>query len=96
MDNRHIARHFDLLAKLYELHEENPFKVRSYSSAYQVIRRMDEDLTLLGEAELLQIKGIGKAVAGKILELLSTGQINALEEVKAKTPEGILDILKRI
>jgi DNA polymerase (family 10) len=93
MENREIAKQFDLLAKLMELHGENPFKIRSYSSAYQTLRRMDQDLSSYSEEELMTIKGIGKAVASKTREWFENGKMNVLEEYKAKTPQGVIDVL---
>lgn len=94
MENRQIAKQFDLLAKLMELHEENPFKIRSYASAYQTIRRLDQDMTDMDEGAMLEVKGIGKAVASKIIEFIETGEISALEKIKSETPEGLIAILQ--
>lgn len=93
MENRQIAKQFDLLAKLMELHGENPFKIRSYSSAYQNLRRLDVDLNQMTEEELMAIKGIGKAVAAKIREYIDFGTIQALEKIKSETPEGVVEML---
>jgi DNA polymerase (family 10) len=94
MSNKEIAGQFNLLAQLMELHGENAFKIRTYQNAYQNLRRMDADLMKLEENELLEIQGIGKAVAAGIIELQRTGTMPALEEMKSKTPSGILDVLK--
>lgn len=93
MENSQIAKQFDLLAKLMELHGENPFKIRSYSSAYQTIRRLDRDLRGLNEEELMEIKGIGKAVASKIKEVIESGNMLALNSYLERTPEGLIDVL---
>jgi DNA polymerase (family 10) len=93
MTNPDIARHFNTLAKLMELHKDNPFKIRSYSSAYNKLRKMDEPLAGKTEAELQQIEGVGKAIAAKIHELATTGVMETLEKWKAQTPEGIQEML---
>lgn len=93
MTNPDIARHFNTLAKLMELHKDNPFKIRSYSSAYNKLRKMDEPLAGKTEAELQQIDGVGKAIAAKIHELVTTGGMETLEKWKAQTPEGIQEML---
>jgi len=49
MTNKALASAFDQLARLMELHGENPFKIRSYQSAYRQLRNMPEpiaDMTL--------------------------------------------------
>ncbi len=93
MTNPQIARHFNTLAKLMELHKDNPFKIRSYVSAYNKLRKMDEPLTGKSEKELQEIDGVGKAIAAKIHELCATGKMETLEKWKSKTPEGIQEML---
>lgn len=93
MTNPEIARHFQLLAKLMELHKDNPFKIRSYSSAYNKFRKLDQPLAGLEESELQKIDGVGKAIAAKIYELSTTGKMETLEKWKEKTPAGIVEML---
>ncbi len=94
MTNRQIANSFKLLADLMELHRENPFKIRSYRTAYQNIRRLPQALEKTTDAELLKISGIGKAIAAKITEMLKTGTMSKLIELQAKTPQGVQELLK--
>ena len=93
MTNPEIARHFRELGKLMELHGDNPFKIRSYTNAYNKLRKDDRDLAALSEAELQKLDGVGKAIAGKIHELTTTGRMETLEKWRAKTPEGIREML---
>ena len=93
MTNPEIARRFNTLAKLMELHKDNPFKIRSYVSAYNKLRKMDAPLAGKSEAELQEIEGVGKAIAAKIHELCTTGRMETLEKWRAKTPEGIQEML---
>lgn len=94
MTNKEIAKQFDFIANLMELHDENPFKIRSYQNAYNVIRQNNEEISDLNFDQLIQIKGIGKSIATDILELFNSGEIKLLNELLAKTPEGLLDLLK--
>lgn len=94
MTNKEIAGHFDLLAKLMELHSENVFKIRSYQTAYRKIRSLDFPLKGVSEEELQEISGIGKAIAAKINELNQTGVMKTLEKYKDKTPPGIIELLQ--
>ncbi|MCB9267112.1 MAG: DNA polymerase/3'-5' exonuclease PolX [Lewinellaceae bacterium] len=93
MTNKEIAGQFQLLARLMELHDENPFKIRSYQNAYRTLRSLDKPLEEMDEAEIAEIKGVGKAISGKIRELVDHGQMQTLEKYKAKTPEGIQEML---
>jgi len=78
LTNKEVAKQFNLLGKLLELHGENPFKTRSYSSAYVNIRKLPNPVIELSREELLEIPGIGKAIADKIIELREIGEINTL------------------
>ena len=93
MTNPEIARHFRELARLMELHGDNPFKIRSYTNAYNKLRKADRDLSTLTEAELQQLDGVGKAIAGKIHELTTTGRMATLEKWREQTPDGIQEML---
>ena len=45
------------------------------------------------EERLADIKGIGKALAEKITELVNTGELNYYDELKASIPEGLIAML---
>lgn len=94
MTNKEIAKHLDFIANLLELHDENPFKIRSYQNSYNTIRQQYEEIANLNFEQLIQIKGIGKSIATDILELLNSGEIKILKELLTKTPEGLIDLLK--
>lgn len=94
MTNKQIALAFDELANLMELHEEDPFRIRSYASAYLTLRKLDSPLADLSEAELKGIKGVGPAIAAKIRELLDSGQMATLEKYRAQTPSGVRELLE--
>jgi len=76
-----------------ELHGENKFKVRSYLSAYQKLRKLDAPLLDFEKEELMKIEGVGKAIAEKIYRLTREGVFPQLQEYVDKTPEGVIDLL---
>jgi DNA polymerase (family 10) len=47
-----------------------------------------------GVTGLQEIPGIGKAIAGKVIDLLSKGTFDAWERLTAETPETVLDLLE--
>ncbi len=94
MTNYQIADHFALLGKLMDIHGENSFKSKSYSIAAYNIERLPEEAGTMDDATLFSMKGIGDSTGKKIKELLTTGKMPALEEILAKTPHGILDMLQ--
>jgi len=93
MTNKEIATVFNNLAKIKELHGENPFRTRSYSNAYVQLRKVDGHVFDMDPADLGKIKGIGKSIIDKIEELKSTGTIQAYEEYLADTPPGVVKML---
>lgn len=94
MVNKEVAAQFNLLAALMELHGENSFKTKTYITAFQSLRKWDKPLSEMSEAEYATIPGVGSSAAGKIAELISKGSIEVLEKLKAKTPEGIQQLLQ--
>jgi len=93
LTNKEIAKQFQLLGKIMDLHGENTFKIRSYQNAYLTLRKLDKPLSEMSDDELSSIKGVGKAISGKIKELLETGAMSTLEKYKAQTPEGVQEML---
>lgn len=93
MENKPIARTLRLLAQLMELHEENPFKIKSVANAAFKVDKLPFALAQKPFEELDKIEGIGKSIAGKLIELLETGTIKELETLLAQTPPGIVEML---
>lgn len=94
MTNKEIANKFQELASLMELHGENKFKIRSYSSAYITLRKQSELLEEMSDDEIGAIKGVGKAISGKIRELIESGEMETMKKYQEITPQGIQDMLK--
>jgi DNA polymerase (family 10) len=94
VDNYFIAEQFSLLAKLMDMHGENSFRSRTYSSAAFAIEKVTQPLADVPEEKLVSIKGIGDSVAKKVIEILQTGKLGALEDIILKTPPGLLEMMK--
>ena len=95
MEVREIAGRLEEIGLLLELKGENPFKVRAYQSGARALESLEEDLdTLIGEERLSEVKGIGKALTGKIIELRQTGRLPFYDTLKASIPEGLIEMLE--
>ena len=92
--NKAIAQQFQLLGDLMELHDENKFKIRSYQNAYRHLRKYDRPLVELSDAELQAVPGVGKAIQGKIRELVEKGTMDTLERYRSVTPGGVQEMLR--
>ncbi|WP_374948299.1 helix-hairpin-helix domain-containing protein [Mucilaginibacter sp.] len=93
MENKPIARSLRLLSQLMELHEVNPFKIKSIANAAFKVDKLPYPLAGKSVAELEKIDGIGKSMASKIAELMETGTMTDLEDMLAQTPEGIVEMM---
>jgi len=98
MTNEDIARRFNQMASLMEVRGEDPFRLRSYRMAAEAIETwptpMAEIARTQGQPGLLEIPGVGKALAGKIVELVETGTFDAWERLTVETPATVLDLLE--
>lgn len=94
LTNDTIADQFSLLSKLLDIHGENAFKSKSYSSAAFAIERLEKPASDMDDAELFRQRGIGQSSGEKIRELLQTGTMEALEQIRAATPEGVIDMMR--
>lgn len=92
-DNSFIADQFSLLAKLMDIHGENSFKAKAYSSAAFTIDKLPQQLSEIPAVKLSSIKGIGDSAAKKIIEIFERGEIIALTQLIEKTPPGIMQML---
>lgn len=94
--NAEIAALFDRLADLLEIEDANPFRVRAYRNAARTIANLGQSIAGLVETgkDLSELPGIGEAIAEKIATIVRTGRLPQLEEVEARTPGALADLMK--
>jgi len=93
--NKEVGATLREVALLLELKGENPFKVKAYSSAARTIDRLEQDLaTMVRVGKLREIPGIGEGLANQITELLRTGKLQLLEDLKSTVPLGHREMLR--
>ena len=94
MANSDIAHAFERIADLLEITAADTFRINSYRRAARTIKDTTEDLAVLAtENRLGKLPGIGKSTALKIQQHLDTGRIDLLDELNAKLPDGLPDLL---
>lgn len=94
MTNDEIAELFKWYANLSELHDGNPFKIKSYAAAAFKIDKLHTPLEGKSVAELEAMEGIGKSIAQKIFEINQSGSFTELVELINDTPQGVIDLFK--
>lgn len=96
MENRQIADVFDEIADILDIKGDNPFRIRSYRNAARAVGDMSENVAGMAREgkDLEQIPGIGASIAEKIKEIVSTGKLKFLDELRAELPKGLPELLK--
>ncbi|HEY8686426.1 MAG TPA: DNA polymerase/3'-5' exonuclease PolX [Chloroflexota bacterium] len=90
MNNADVAAALAEVAELLELKNESGFRIRAYENAAKALSNQTEDVrSLVATGGLVKIKGIGSGIAGTIEELLSTGHIAYLDQLRGEFPEGV-------
>lgn len=93
MENKTISRRLRLLSQLMELHNENPFKIKSVANAAFKVDKLPFAIKDKSLEEIEKIDGLGKSISSKVWELLSMGTMTDLENLLKETPEGIVEML---
>ena len=79
-----------------EIRGDDPFRLRSYRNAAEAIEVWPTPLKEIADKEgmagLQEIPGVGKAIASKVMDLLSRGTFDAWERLTVETPETVLDL----
>jgi len=93
--NSDISEIFRKIADLLAIDEANEFRIRAYRQAAQSIDNLSQDIsTLVAEdKDLTQLPGIGKSIAEKIEEIIETGQLKQLNQLREKVPEELRELM---
>src|SRR5690348_1814181 len=94
MTNDEIASRLNEIAALMEFDGEPFFKTKAYQRAARSVEDSETPMrALIDSGELLELPGVGKAIAQKIDDIDRTGTCKYLEELRAKFPPTILELL---
>jgi DNA polymerase (family 10) len=94
--NDEVAALLHELATLTQIDEGSPqaFRVRAYQHGVRAVKGIARDVAEMSTDELLQVKGIGKAIASKVREYVESGHIRKLDELRATYPKGQLELMR--
>lgn len=94
MRNSEIAAILEEVADLLEL-KGVAFKPNAYRKAARSIRELKEELEQYRKKDDLRaIPGVGEAIAKKVEEILDTGELRYLDELKEELPAGLLQLME--
>ncbi|WP_223761348.1 DNA polymerase/3'-5' exonuclease PolX [Corallococcus sp. AS-1-6] len=94
-DKAAVAQLLRDMSLLLQLQGQSGFRVRAYDIAADRIANLPQDLgAVVTEGRLQELQGIGPGLAEKLTELVTTGRMTAFEELKARFPPGLLELMK--
>ena len=94
--NSDVAEIFNKMADLLEIEGANRFRVRAYRDAALTITGFPKSLKDMVEEgeDLSELPGIGKDLAGKIKEIVETGELSQLKKLGSKIPVELSNLMK--
>ncbi len=95
MDKHQVAAILDEIGTLLALQGENLFRCQAYHNAARALEQLEENLAeVVASGRLGSIRGIGETLREKITTLVTTGRLPFHEQLRQRTPTGLLDLLR--
>lgn len=96
MENVEIASVLGEVADLLELQDANPFRIRAYRNAVRTILGLTRPLSemVAEEFDLKQLPGIGDDLSTYIVELVRTGRLRLLDQLRREVPGAPAELMK--
>ena len=92
--NEVVAALLQEYADLISITGGDAFKVRSYERAARAVAGYHADVSALDVDGLKQIPNVGASIAEKVLEFLHSGQVEAIEKLRATVPAGVRELTR--
>jgi DNA polymerase (family 10) len=96
VENIEVARVLNDVADLLEIKGSNPFRIRAYRNAAQVIAEWGTPLRtlVLDQADLTELPSIGRDMARHIEELVSHGELTLLRDLSQEVPLTLIELTR--
>jgi DNA polymerase (family 10) len=95
METGRIAQILDEMGTMLEINGENPFRCRAYHTAAQALMNLPDELSeMIADGHLAEVPGIGETMHAKIVQLATTGQLPAYDDLRRRTPPGLVALLR--
>ena len=94
--NSDIAEILNQTADLLEIKGDNPFRIRAYRNAARTIESLSQSAAELisEDGDLSKYSGIGKDLAGKIREIVETGDFKLFKDLKKEIPLELSSLMR--
>lgn len=96
LNNSEIRDMLNQVADLLDIQGDNPFRVRAYREAARMIDAMSQQIAekVRANEDLTGYRGIGKDMAAKIREIVETGTLGKLQQLREQLPLSLLDLMQ--
>lgn len=98
MENVEIAHLLSKYADLIEIQGADLFRIQAYRNAARTIESLSQSVAQLlvegKDLKKLKLPGIGKSMAEHIEEIIKTGTLSALKELRKKLPATLDELLE--
>ena len=95
MDKGQVAAVLEDIGNLLELTGASPFEARAYANAARTISGLESDINeLVATGTIASVPGLGKTLAARVTELVTTGQLAFHNELIEKVPPGLRQMLR--
>jgi DNA polymerase (family 10) len=95
METGRIGQILDEMGTMLEINGENPFRCRAYHTAAQSLMNLPGELSeMIADGRLAEVPGIGETMHAKIVQLATTGQLPAYDDLRRRTPPGLVALLR--
>jgi DNA polymerase (family 10) len=93
--NQQIAHMFAEIADILDIQGEDRRRVLAYRRAADSIAHLERDVTdVWHEGTLTDVPGIGKILAAKIDEFLTSGRLDFYDRIRSEVPAGVVEMLQ--
>lgn len=93
--NQQLSEIFTTIADMLEIKGEVVYKTLAYRKAADSLSNLAVDVNeIWREGKLTEIPGVGKAIAEKIDELLSTGKLDFMIKLQSEVPASLVELLQ--
>ena len=95
MHKEQVAAVLDEIGVMLELQGENAFRCNAYHNAARAVEQLEGDLgEVVASGKLAGVRGIGDTLRDKITTLVTTGKLPFHDDLRAKTPPGLFQMLR--